>query len=576
MKLVLRIGHKFAFAHRLRHSLNGIIQEVDHGMSSVLKKLSIQEQCNFKKWKAKILRHITSQQDWKPKVEAKIWSGIKELKNMKLVTKQADKNLGLVAVRGDIYNAFLRQQLKPPTFMEVPTFPHDDIVRRLENTIRTKYSIPEEVKETWINHAKKATDPNDFYLIPKIHKKELGVRPITAQHSYALAPVSKALAAILQMDVETIPTIAKNTTSVLRRIEKTRFSDPFVFVTFDIVSMYPSINLQDAIETLHHHLPKLRYDYEVWGKLLQLIMFNNYVTANGKTYRQLMGTATGTQVAPQFANLYAHYKFKPALEDPTILFLDRFIDDGFMIIKTREDARRIMHALNQLSSLKFTYDISDQQATYLDLIIFKGNRFKDTGILDVKVYFKPCNKLLYLPACSSHPKPMKYGIIIGEAIRTLRNCSSKSDWLAAMHFIFKGLIARGYSPTTLKKHFKKIRFEDRPSYLTENTKKKRPRGFFIKAVYHPNTYLEWTRIKAKFPIHSILVQKHPSKWSTHQKRLLNKWPPMIIWHQFRKIGNYLISAKQQWSYPSLVPKKRPRADNNNNLLTKKPKLRHNI
>jgi hypothetical protein len=79
-----------------------------------------------------------------------------------------------------------------------------------------------------------------------------------------------------------------------------------VFLTYDVKQLYPSIDPQDEIKTLHESVPIMRADRNFWTKVLQLIMFNNYVSAEGKIYRQVKGTATGTQVAPPFANLYLY------------------------------------------------------------------------------------------------------------------------------------------------------------------------------------------------------------------------------------------------------------------------------
>lgn len=45
---------------------------------------------------------------------------------------------------------------------------------------------------------------------------------------------------------------------------------------------------------------------------------------------------------------------------------------------------------------------------------------------------------------------MKNGIVVGEAIRIFRNTSNKGEWLCALDHIFKGLMARGYSPIMIE------------------------------------------------------------------------------------------------------------------------------
>lgn len=201
----------------------------------------------------------------------------------------------------------------------------------------------------------------------------------------------------------------------------------------------------------------MRDNNNFWTKVLQLIMYNNYVVANGNIYRQMIGTATGTQVAPPFANLYLYYKFLRILQDPEILLHERYIDDGFILVSSRQHAERIIRLLNAATNLDLTYEISEHKAVFLDLVVYKGMRFELENRLDLRVYFKPTNRLLYLPMISNHPASMKSGIIIGEAIRTLRNSSDKAEWLKALRFIFSGLRARGYPGTMIKKAWKKIR-----------------------------------------------------------------------------------------------------------------------
>lgn len=487
---------------------------------------------------------------------------------MNVVTKPADKNLGLVPIRGDIYAAMLRKWLAPPSFQPVDNFPHQDILRRVENTIRYTRAISAEEKEQWIQHTTTQNAPCPFYAIPKIHKKQhLGSRPISAQHSYMLAPLSIALTKVLLPVQNRCIGITKDTVSFVNRIELFTTPRPFVFLTYDVEACYPSIDINDAIQTLHENIPIMREHNSFWTKVLQLIMYNNYVSYNDRIYRQMIGTATGTQVAPPFANLYLFYKFKTVLSDPAILFNERYIDDGFVLVSTEEDATRIVSNLNNRTNLTLTSDISDKEAIFLDLVIYKGDRFSLNQKLDLKTYFKPTNRLLYLPMVSHHPLPMKAGIIIGEAIRTLRNSSSKIEWLKALHFIFKGLLARGYKPKTIQRAWKKVRWEDRDKYIYERTAKDRPPGTLIFTRYNPLTRPHWIRLLAMYPFENIFIKKN-SRINRKQADIFKLWPPTIVWSNFNKIGHRIISAKESWNYPKLGKRKAQGQEEQDRLLKK--------
>lgn len=488
-------------------------------------------------------------------VEHHIRKGIRDLKQMDVIVKQADKNLGMIPIRGDIYNAMVRGWLKKPSFRRVTGLPHEQLFNTLLRLVSRSNSLSPSYKFRMLSAARDNKEPAPFYVVPKIHKSKLGSRPITAQHSYMLSGVSKVLADVFNDYVADEATIGKDSKTTVGRLEELKLPADFVFLTYDVEACYPSIDLKDAISTLKDNVPFIQHiDNGVYYKLLELVMYNNFVTAKGKVYQQLIGTATGTQVAPPFANLYLHYKFKDVLDDDAIIFQERFIDDGLIIVKTKEDAERIMAGLQQSTNLNLTYDVSSTHAIYLDLYVYKGPRLELEKKLDMKVYFKPTNKMLYLPAISNHPAEMKSGIIRGEAIRTLRNTSSKAEWLKALSHIFKGLMARGYSPTMIVKKWKTVRFEDRDEYIHSTTEKRLPDKGMIRTRYNRDTLYWWRTLTARRPIETVLKRKRAT-WNKKQAEIITNWPPKVGWKDFRKVANLSINAKDTWDYVAL--RKRP-------------------
>jgi len=211
------------------------------------------------------------------------------------------------------------------TYREVPCFPVNSI-RDLMTSLFDKSRIPEWKRTKWTRFATDNASAAAFYAMPKIHKPSLFVtRPIAAQHSYILAPLSKALATEL---------------------------------------------LEVPINVLMENIPLLKENYSFWGKVLKLVMFYSFVSFNDKVYQ-------------------------------SILFQRRFVDDGFIVIKSREDALRLQSLMKENSAFKFTFDISEQEAVFLDFHIYKGIRFEHANKLDFRPYFKPTNKFLYLPHKSS-------------------------------------------------------------------------------------------------------------------------------------------------------------------------------
>lgn len=478
--------------------------------------------------------------------------GIQHLKQMDVVLKQSDKNLGVVAIRRGIYNRLLFKNLGPQSFKMVPRFPQAVIQRKLRSILTGVTGVSDWQQEKLTKGIDETTEACPFYVIPKLHKAELGSRPITAQHSYILAPVSKELAGILQTEVNRIPCIARDSKAVVQQLEELKVNKPFVFLTYDVEQLYPSIDLNDAVKTLYDNLAVMRLKGGLYTRLLRLVMFNNYVTANGKTYLQTKGTATGTQVAPPFANLYLFFKFREILSRPDILFQSRYIDDGAILIETEEGARETVQRLNSHTNLNLTWQISPHSAIYLDLEIYKGTRFNTKGQLDFRVYFKPTNKLLYLPASSFHPRAHKLCIVRGEAIRCLRNCSNKAEWLQAMTHIFKGLMARGYKPQEIKKIWKTIKFEDRINYIFNMSIKTKIERSLVLTKYHPQIQHIWNAMIRKYPLRRYFLISKLGSYNKKQKNILEDWPPMIVFKDFNKLQTHLIKAKQDTSFATAV------------------------
>lgn len=288
----------------------------------------------------------------------------------------------------------------------------------------------------------------------------------------------------------------------------------------------------------------MRLHQGFWTKILQLIMFNNYVQADGLTFRQMKGTATGTQVAPPFANLYLFHKFKRTLGNPNILFKSRYIDDGLLILKMNANTAPIIRDLEDASTLKLTFDESLRQGIYLDVVVYKGKRYRLTKHFDTKVYFKPTNKFLYLPAASTHMPAHFKGIVKGEAIRCVRNCSDERAFLEALRNVFKGMIARGYKGHMIKNQWRQIRFKDREKYLFGERDDKAPTGTLVTAPYHPHLKAHWRNLMKTVPIRQLFTTKKLGKLNKSQLNLLQKWPPLVICRDFPTIGKRTISAKK--------------------------------
>ena len=67
------------------------------------------------------------------------------------------------------------------------------------------------------------------------------------------------------------------------------------------------------------------------------------------------------------------------------------------------------------------------ELSFLDKVVYKGNRFKETGTFDTKAYFKPTDTLELLHKKSHHPNHTFKGLIKSQILRYVRICNNKQD-----------------------------------------------------------------------------------------------------------------------------------------------------
>jgi len=71
-------------------------------------------------------------------------------------------------------------------------------------------------------------------------------------------------------------------------------------------------------------------------------------------------------------------------------------------------------------TIKFTADVSENEITFLDTVVFKGERFIEKFILEIKTHNKPMETFQYTHFSSCHPG-VKTGFIKGEAYKLFEN-----------------------------------------------------------------------------------------------------------------------------------------------------------
>jgi hypothetical protein len=393
--------------------------------------------------------------------------------NENLVIKPADKNLGLTVLDKNKYqseclkhltdsNVYLRSEVDVPKIMT-----------ELEQIIRKAHPgiISKELKKYFFQEPRDGFRPALFYIIMKVHKTPAVGRPIAASHSWCTHHVSEWLDTELRGIVAKQPTYLKDSSSLVLLLEDLSIPQTSLLASYDVVSLYPSIPISTALRFIHEMLIDAQYPRtHIIMPLLEWVMRNSYVEFDNLTYQQIRGTAMGTPVAPAFATL-----FMSALDremaahngSSCILLHRRYLDDGAVIwTGTKEALQSWLDFFNSLvPEIKLTWEISSTHLDFLDLHLYKGERFKSTGILDMETFQKRMNMYLYVPFCSYHPLHTKKSFVTAELKRYLLRSSSLTAFQQMQKMFFHRLRARGYPTGFLLPLFQSVHFDMRAGLL---------------------------------------------------------------------------------------------------------------
>ena len=121
-------------------------------------------------------------------------------------------------------------------------------------------------------------------------------------------------------------------------------------------------------------------------------------------------------------------------------------------------------------TLNFTHTASPQELQFLDLIIFKGDRFRLSNTLDMRCFTKPTETFCYLDRSSCHNPAVFKGFIKGELIRYARNSNNLESYENKKSVFTNKLLDRGYTFQEIDQAASEVDFNDRSKFIEEKTK----------------------------------------------------------------------------------------------------------
>lgn len=394
---------------------------------------------------------------------------IRSLQNNKnIIIKPADKGSATVIMNKKDYIAEANRQLSNTLHYKKLTQPVFPTISNRVDQILEKLHKKKSLNKKQLEYLSVPAEPRNrqLYLVPKIHKdptkwpvpgKMPPGRPIVSDCGSDTYRVAEYIDHFLAPLGSLHPSYVKDTPDFLKKISHLKPSKNSFLVTIDVDALYTNINNQDGLQAVQqaflNHPSTDRPDQEVL-ELLQLCLENNDFIFNKEWYLQTYGTPMGRKFAPNYANLFMAQWEKEALAKCPLLpdcYL-RFLDDIFLVWPhSEQEFWTFFNTLNDHHpTIKLKATIHKESVDFLDVTVYKGQRFNTSGQLDTKVFFKPTDSHELLHKKSFHPKHTFKGIIKSQIIRFFRICNNKSDFETACSTLFKVLTSRGYSPRFLR------------------------------------------------------------------------------------------------------------------------------
>ena len=172
------------------------------------------------------------------------------------------------------------------------------------------------------------SSPAKFTTLIKDHKcltaDGYPLRPLASTVNTPTDKIDWLTSRILNQLLKFIPSHLMNTDNVINKLgalDKDQISNEQLFISLDVVNLYPSIPIDEAIKVIIDFATEHWKDIDAFGlstddlrHCLTFIAHNYEIEFHGKTYLQIKGCPMGSHFSPPFAIIFMHAVEQEALK----------------------------------------------------------------------------------------------------------------------------------------------------------------------------------------------------------------------------------------------------------------------
>lgn len=229
-----------------------------------------------------------------------------------------------------------------------------------------------------------------------------------------------------------------------------------VLVSFDVVSLFPNVPVDEALESLRRHLERHRVPLnhiEAYLTIAQVCMKQNYFTFRGKFYKQTYGLSMGSKLSPLLAEVFMS-DLELELEKEKLFprVWRRYVDDIFAVVKERYLSQTLDLLNSRHDSIKFTVEKEvDGKLPFLDLLISR----KEDNKVKFGIYRKPVSTDRYITSDSNHHGSQKQAAFHSMVHRLYNIPMEKKEFEEEKNRIHESAELNGYDKVFVNKILRK-------------------------------------------------------------------------------------------------------------------------